>query len=34
MNADGSDQHAVHPGGLQFVAGWQPHESEDDGGDE
>lgn len=24
MNADGSDQHPVHPGGFQFVPGWQP----------
>ena len=24
MNADGSDQHAVHPGGAQFVPAWQP----------
>jgi len=24
MNADGSDQHAVHPGGLQAVPAWQP----------
>jgi len=24
MNADGSDQHLVHPGGVQFVPGWQP----------
>ena len=21
---DGSDPQAVHPGGLQFVPGWQP----------
>jgi TolB protein len=24
MNAGGSDRHAVHPGGIQFVPGWQP----------
>jgi Tol biopolymer transport system component len=24
MNADGSDQHPVHPGGTQFVPAWQP----------
>ena len=24
MNADGSDRHAVHPLGIQFVPGWQP----------
>ena len=24
MNADGSDQHAVHPGSAQFVPAWQP----------
>jgi Tol biopolymer transport system component len=24
MNADGSDPHPVHPGGFQFVPGWQP----------
>jgi TolB protein len=24
MNADGSDQHPVHPGGIQFVPAWQP----------
>jgi Tol biopolymer transport system component len=23
MNADGSDQHPVHPGGIQFVPAWQ-----------
>jgi TolB protein len=25
MNVDGTDRHPVHPGGFQFVAGWQPH---------
>ena len=24
MNADGSDQHALHPGGRQSVPAWQP----------
>lgn len=24
VNADGTGQYAVHPGGLQFVAAWQP----------
>ena len=24
MNADGSGRRAVHPGGIQFVPGWQP----------
>jgi Tol biopolymer transport system component len=24
MNADGGDQHPVHPGGVQFVPAWQP----------
>lgn len=24
MNAYGSDQHPVHPGGVQFVPAWQP----------
>jgi Tol biopolymer transport system component len=29
MNADGSDQHPVHPGGMQFVPTWQPLPLED-----
>jgi len=24
MKADGSDQHAVHPGGRQLAPSWQP----------
>jgi Tol biopolymer transport system component len=24
MNADGTDQHPVHPRGLQYVPAWQP----------
>jgi len=24
INADGTGQHAVRPGGVQFMAGWQP----------
>jgi Tol biopolymer transport system component len=32
---DGSDPQAVHPGGLQFVPGWQPVGTEDNqGGDQ
>jgi len=35
--ADGSDAQAVHPGGLQFVPGWQPRgtgDGDDQGEDE
>src|SRR5580765_535401 len=32
--ANGSDRQAVHPAGVQFVAGWQPRETGDDGADE
>jgi Tol biopolymer transport system component len=32
--ADGSDPQAVHPGGLQFVPGWQPRGTGTDGEDE
>jgi Tol biopolymer transport system component len=31
MNADGSDPHPVHPGGVQFVPAWQPLPMEEDG---
>ncbi|HEU5213872.1 MAG TPA: hypothetical protein VFU10_13970 [Gaiellaceae bacterium] len=31
---DGSDPQAVHPGGLQFVPGWQPLRSEDSQGED
>jgi Tol biopolymer transport system component len=31
MNADGSDQHPVHPGGSQFVPAWQPLPAEESG---
>lgn len=31
---DGSDPQAVHPGGLQFVPGWQPLGSEDSQGED
>ena len=31
MNADGSGRYAVHPGGIQFVPGWQPHPDDDFG---
>jgi len=31
MNADGSNQHPVHPGGLQFVPAWQPLPAEEGG---
>ena len=34
---DGSDAQAVHPGGLQFVPGWQPRgtgDGDDQGEDE
>jgi len=31
---DGSDAQAVHPGGLQFVPGWQPLGSEDSQGED
>jgi Tol biopolymer transport system component len=35
LNAtDGSDTQAVHPGGLQFVPGWQPRATGTDGEDE
>jgi Tol biopolymer transport system component len=27
MNADGSGPYAVHPGGVQFVPAWQPHQT-------
>ncbi len=27
MNADGTDVHAVRPGGIQFVPGWQPRDT-------
>ena len=30
--ADGSDAQAVHPGGLQFVPGWQPRGTGDGDG--
>jgi Tol biopolymer transport system component len=33
MNADGTGRYAVHPGGLQFVPGWQPHPAEEDDGE-
>jgi TolB protein len=29
MNADGSDQHPVNPGGIQLVPAWQPRERGD-----
>jgi Tol biopolymer transport system component len=31
---DGSDRQAVHPGGLQFVPGWQPLGTEDSQGED
>jgi hypothetical protein len=31
---DGSDRVAVHPGGLQFVAGWQPLRNDSEAEDE
>jgi Tol biopolymer transport system component len=35
LNArDGSDRQAVHPGGLQFVPGWQPLGTEDSQGED
>ena len=35
LNArDGSDRQAVHPGGLQFVPGWQPLGTEDNQGED
>jgi len=30
INEDGSGRHAVHPGGIQFVPGWQPRAAVDD----
>jgi TolB protein len=34
LNAtDGSDRQAVHPGGLQFVPGWQPRDTGDNSDD-
>jgi TolB protein len=31
LNADGSDQHAAHPRGFQFVPAWQPLPVEEGG---
>jgi hypothetical protein len=31
---DGSDPQAVHPGGVQFVPGWQPVGTEDSQGED
>jgi Tol biopolymer transport system component len=34
MNADGSDQHPVNPGGTQLVPAWQPRKTQDHDADE